>query len=119
MRRRAVRSKRWCFTLNNPTEAEEQLLHLQSLTLPQDWSYLITGKELGASLTPHLQGYLELRSKKTLRGLKRCHPILQRAHLEVAKGNGQSNREYCSKDGTNLNDYIDYYDFDFIKIKTD
>lgn len=92
-----MRSRRWCFTLNNYTPQEEQdvldLINNGALV-----TYGIFGREVGASGTPHLQGYLRMAKLYRL-GAMRLLPGLQRAHLEPAKGNEESNIVYCSKDG--------------------
>lgn len=85
-------AKRWCFTLNNFTEKE-----ICSIvpTIYKKCNIGIIGKEVGESGTPHLQGYIEFKSKT--RPL--THFKLKRIHWEKCKGNRESNIEYCSKDG--------------------
>lgn len=92
---RLQRSKRWCFTLNNPVT--EEIDTLQSLVDRGLVGYVILGNERGESGTPHLQGYLELKKKLSLRQVKDI--IGNRAHLEFARGSFQENYDYCSKDG--------------------
>ena len=89
----SYQGKRWCFTLNRYTAEEEQLI-MNS----QVWSYLIYGKEIAASGTPHLQGYLELPQKMRFNTLKNSLGI-PRIHLEAAQGSAEQNKEYCSKEG--------------------
>ena len=91
---RDVRSKGWCFTLNNWTEEEYKaiLSHCHSESVCQ---YII-GKEVGEQGTPHLQGYL--RGKNVIR-LSTLKKINNRWHLEVAKGAPEDNLKYCSKGG--------------------
>lgn len=83
-------AKNWCFTVNNYTDADETLF--QNL----DTSYLIYGREVGESLTPHLQGFLVLHKTARLSGMKKLHPT---AHWEASKGTAAQNRAYCTKDG--------------------
>lgn len=85
-------SKKWCFTLNNwsKKEYEELLLFFSSK------SSFILGKETGDEGTPHLQGYVEFKTKCRLTGLKKLNT---RAHWEKAKGTREQNYVYCSKDG--------------------
>lgn len=87
-------AKRWCLTLNNYSEKEYQEL-ISSISSE---NYII-GKETGEEGTPHLQGYIEFKEKKRLTALKK---INNRIHWEAAKGNKDSNIEYCSKD----NNYV-------------
>lgn len=90
--------KRWCFTINNYSQAEKDgVLHFLS---SEDIRYGIVGDEVGANGTPHLQGFFSLRSKRLrLTAIKKISGF-ERAHLEPAKGNDESNRKYCSKDGS-------------------
>lgn len=89
------RVRRWTFTLNNPGEEEESLL--QGL-YPGLLTYIIYGHEQGEQGTPHLQGYLETKSKIGLQPLK-SKMGLNRIHLEQSRGSAQSNRDYCTKEG--------------------
>jgi len=96
-------AKRWCFTINNPTNEESFLLSIWGESIgaegeESDCSYLIFGRETGASGTNHLQGYLELRKKKRLPYLK-SFQWLSRAHFEVSRGTSQQASDYCKKDG--------------------
>lgn len=83
-------SKNWCFTLNNYSDEDEQ--RIQGLTS----TYLVYGREIGESLTPHLQGFIVIPTKSRLSALKKLHAT---AHWEIAKGNAAQNRTYCTKDG--------------------
>jgi len=69
--------------------------------------YLIYGKELGANLTPHLQGFVILDKKVRLGGVKKLHP---RAHWEVTKGTSDQAADYCKKDG-------DYYESGVLNVQ--
>jgi len=87
------RSRRFCFTWNNyPLDAEEQL---RGFFNRKHGVYLVFGREVGESGTPHLQGYLHLKDATTFRALKSQLPLV---HLERARGTGAQNREYCTKD---------------------
>jgi len=84
------RSRNFCFTLNNYTEDVYQ--HLLSI----DCKYVVIGKEVGDSGTPHLQGFMSFKDARTLSTLKK---INAHAHWEVCKGLPSQNRTYCIKDG--------------------
>nr|QJI53706.1 MAG: replication-associated protein [Cressdnaviricota sp.] len=88
-------AKRWLFTLNNYSDDEVQSVWS---FLRGSCSYAIVGKERGENLTPHLQGYFILRVQRRLSSLK--DELSSRAHLEIARGSPESNREYCSKEGS-------------------
>ena len=88
------RSTRWCFTINNWKESDwDKLMDLQHSGAVR---YLTVSKEIGASGTKHLQGYLELKKKMRLGGIKTL--VGDRAHLEVARGTAEQNLTYVMKD---------------------
>jgi len=85
-------SRRWCFTLNNPTPAE--LVH----TLWEQWPHLRGGVcqlERGDNGTPHYQGYVQFARPTRLAALK---GLLARAHWESARGDSAANLIYCTKE---------------------
>lgn len=86
-----VRSYRWVFTLNNPTD--EEIDKLSTL----DCTYLLYGKEHQNEGTPHLQGYVVFQSQKRFSTLKRFN---ERIHWEKARGNHAQNIAYCTKEDT-------------------
>jgi len=83
------RFRNWCFTLNNYDEQEyEELWNIKC-------RYLIIGKEIGETGTPHLQGYIEFDNGKTLSVVKRINP---RIHWENRRGTSKQASDYCKKD---------------------
>lgn len=87
------RCRRFCFTWNNyPLDAEEQL---RCFFDRKHAVYLVFGREVGESGTPHLQGYVHLKDAITFRALKSQLPSV---HIERARGDGAQNRAYCTKD---------------------
>ncbi len=89
-------SKYWCFTINNYDE--ESLSRLVSGAAATS-TYIVCGREIGDSGTPHIQGYIELKSRGRLTTVKSRLPELQRAHLEIRRGTAEEADEYCKKDG--------------------
>ena len=87
--------RRACFTVNNYSSEDEE--NLKSIGPKGLVSFIIFGKEVGASGTPHLQGYAETPSARTFRVWKRI--IGDRAYVKTAKGTRAQNTAYCSKDG--------------------
>lgn len=92
-----LQGKYWCFTLNNYTAEEEQSIRELQPDSENPVSYLVFGREVGDSGTPHLQGYLELTKRLSLAGVKRL--LGQRVHLERRGGSQEEADEYCKKDG--------------------
>lgn len=92
---RTPRSRRYCFTINNPTVNDET-------TVAQAFDaggikYLVAGREVGANGTPHLQGFVIFENSTTLENARTR--ISLRAHLESARGTSKQASEYCKKDG--------------------
>jgi Putative viral replication protein len=87
-------SRRYVFTLNNPTEDEEQFIYEWCST---NTRYAIIGREVGSSGTPHLQGFLILERPQRFSFLQRN--LCARLHVEAARGTSQQAAEYCRKEG--------------------
>lgn len=89
---RIVPSKRWCFTFNNYSRIE--LETLETLFKNKNCLYIF-GLEVGTSGTPHLQGYIESKTK--------IRPVetfgFKNIHWEKSKGTKEENILYCSKSG--------------------
>lgn len=84
-------SKKWCFTINNPTELEEEAILLW------DSTYCIYQFEIGENGTRHIQGYVVFNANKRLTGVRQLNA---RAHWEIAMGSTEANVAYCTKDDT-------------------
>lgn len=100
-------STRWCFTLNNYTADDE--IAIQSM----DAAYLVYGREIGESGTPHLQGFATYGGKA--KRLSAVRKLIPRAHWEPAKGTSQQASDYCKKD----NDYFEKGNVPFPGKRTD
>lgn len=86
----SVRSRNWCFTLNNWTDKEFDKIRM----IP--CQYMIVGEEVGKEGTKHLQGFVVYENARTFRELKDL--LGSRAHIEKCKGTAMQNIEYCSKE---------------------
>lgn len=85
-----MRLRNICFTINNWTNDDyKSVLNLS-------YKYLVVGKEVGDSGTPHLQGYIEFPNALTFKSLKKKLPT---AHMENRKGKAAEAADYCKKDG--------------------
>lgn len=87
------RSKGWCFTINNPTDADDEELQV----LRDRTTYGVVGREVGESGTPHYQGFVRFSTATRFAAVKR---LLPRAHLESQRGSVHQAADYCKKDGT-------------------
>lgn len=77
---------RWTFTINN---YEDQT------GIPTDVvEYMIEAHEVGASGTPHIQGFCILKEAKTLNQMKEYCPT---AHFEATRATSYQNYLYCAK----------------------
>ena len=85
------RSRSWVFTLNNYSPEDE--LSLESC---DGFRYVLYGREVGESGTPHLQGFVYCKSAVVLSYVRERIP---RAHWEVSRGTTKQACDYCKKDG--------------------
>lgn len=81
------------YTINNYGDDQEPLQWL-----PVD-SFSIWQAEVGASGTPHLQGYVELNKVARLSYMR---SLESRAHWEIRRGSQQDACNYCSKEETRV-----------------
>ncbi|MDY6497995.1 hypothetical protein [Clostridioides difficile] len=87
-------SKNWCFTLNNYTPEDEEVLAQAPV------QYMLYGHEVApTTLTPHLQGFVVLEKTARVSALKKLHP---RCHWEQCKGSAEQNQAYCKKEGHDI-----------------
>jgi len=91
-----ARVRGYCFTINNWSDDDVGAV----MQLAEEADYLVVGFEVGKKKTPHMQGYVFFRNKRTKRTVS---DVIHRAYLAAAKGTPQQNRAYCIKDG-------DYYE---------
>ena len=89
-----MQGRNWVFTLNNPTAEQKQAI--ADLCNGDTVTYAVVGREVGASGTPHLQGYIRFNTNQRFRAVRNR---IRGAHVERARGTAQQNREYCTKDG--------------------
>jgi len=100
------RAKRWSFTVNNYTLNDElalkRLCGIFDAPDPGESEplvdYLIYGRELASTGTPHLQGYLIWKTDCRLVTCRNRMGLVTAPHLEVSRGSPEQNRVYCSKE---------------------
>lgn len=96
-----LRSRRWCFTLNNYKDhgwTDWQYMLKDRFQLISD--YIVCEEEVGEHGTPHLQGYIKF--KNAIRFTSLQNKFNGFAHLEVAQGTDNDNRNYCTKENGNV-----------------
>lgn len=84
----AVRARAFVFTYNNYPDT--------SLVDGIECKYMIYGKEVASTGTPHLQGYVYFENQKSFKSVLAMFPG---CHVEIAKGSPDANYRYCSKEG--------------------
>lgn len=84
-------AKKWCMTLNNYTE--EDINNIKKEITKHSPVFIIE-KETGENGTPHLQGYIEFKTRIRPLSLKWNNKI----HWEKANGTREQNFTYCSKE---------------------
>lgn len=90
--RRVPLKQYWCFTFNNYGSMDRDIL--EDLFKKKEFKYII-GSEIGASGTPHLQGFVNCMKRIRLPEIVKEKKI----HWEPAKAGEEANVKYCSKDG--------------------
>lgn len=89
----SARGSRFSFTLNNYTD---DVIFALNIWLVEHTTFAVYGKEVGEGGTPHLQGYFE-KERSRIGPLGRLRFEGVGWHIEVARGTGTRNKEYCSK----------------------
>jgi len=85
------RSFGWCFTINNYSEEE------YAKCIDAQCRYIVIGKEVAPSGTPHLQGYIHYSTNVPMSRVKK--DLSTRAHVERRMGTVSEAADYCKKDG--------------------
>ncbi len=86
--------RQWCFTLNNPTETEEN-----SFQQIKNVKYIVYGREVSPTTeTKHLQGFVYFENPRCFNGIKKQWP---RCHWTQGYENRPAlcRERYCKKDG--------------------
>lgn len=95
-------SRYWCFTTNNYTDNDLQLLN--DIGNSDDVRYIVYGKELSSLFTPHLQGFVVFKQALRFNGVLSKLP--KGSHIEQRSKNATNGEaaDYCKKDG----DYVEH-----------
>lgn len=84
----------WCFTCNNYSEDDET--SIARVSEGSRISYVIYGREVGTSGTPHLQGYVQFSKQTSMRTALKVLGI--QAHMSPTRSPARA-LEYCKKEG--------------------
>ena len=88
-------AKRWCFTINNPTDDDK---FWENAEQQEQLEFLAVQYEIGKQGTPHYQGFLILKRKNRLTWVRKN--MNGRAHWEKTRGTDLEAYQYCMKDDT-------------------
>lgn len=86
------RARHYCVTLNNYSEEDYKNF------CGAKCKYIVVGKEVGESGTPHLQTYVEFDEGVSLSSLKK-RLMCKSLHAEQRYGTAEQASDYCKKDG--------------------
>lgn len=104
------RSRSWCFTTNNYSEVDWNVLNLLGCDDDRERlniKFLCFGKEIAPKTgTPHLQGFIYFNNARTFNSVKKLLP--EKSHIEKCKGSPQQNYDYCSKAVKNEDDWREF-----------
>lgn len=90
-----AQSKHWVFTINNPTETDNEALE-RFKTWPK-LAYIVFQREKAS--TEHFQGYVIFAKPIRITGARKLDA---RAHWEIKRGTTQQARDYCTKDDSRV-----------------
>ncbi len=96
---RQLQGKRWCFTLNNPTEDDIKILEGDD---GDHFQRIIFQEEIGKEGTPHLQGAFVFAKRARATGVLNAMLGHKRTHVEMMKGTLAQAGAYAHKDDTRL-----------------
>lgn len=90
------RGRRWVATLNNFTA--DECRRIRNGINAASVKYAIFGKEVSATGTPHLQGFMHFHNLKRFTQIQK----MVGSRDQGAKGTDRQNKEYCGKEGNLL-----------------
>lgn len=93
-----IRSRKWQLTINNPDEhGLSREVILDKISTLKSVIYYCLCNEIGEEGTPHVHVYLQGNNAIRFSTLQLLFD--KKAHLEVANGSAQQNRDYIRKEG--------------------
>lgn len=108
-------ARRWCLTINNPKESDEEMLeYVKAL---EHFKYVIFSREKGHEKeTEHFQMFIIFSVGKRFSTIKNYFPT---AHIEKAQGSNVQAREYCTKSDTHISGPFEFGKFSEERARTD
>lgn len=95
-----TRARKWQVTINHPQEHNINHGTIHSLMQEISWKYYCLCDEVGEQGTPHIHLYFVCENAVRFSTVKK---LFTSAHIEVAHGSSQENRDYIRKEGKYLN----------------
>lgn len=95
------RARRFCFTLNNPSDEHHLELVDLAVSCPTVRYLVYQVERAPTSGTEHIQGYIELRDPLRFKAIVDLLPA--GAHVESARASAKQNVLYCTKADTRAN----------------
>lgn len=89
-------ARHWCYTWNNYSDTDVTRVETLTTIEPGKVVYSLAGKEVGASGTPHLQGFISFKKQTSIVQAKKILGF--EAHLEICRSISHSIK-YCKKAG--------------------
>lgn len=82
----------WVFTINNYTPTHVKRLRTKF------YNYIVFGYEMSKTMTPHLQGYIQLTHEHTMLEVKKLFKT-RKVWLQPRRGTALEASNYCKKTG--------------------
>ena len=99
-----LKTRNYCFTINNYTKKDLKKFITLAESLEKH-RYICFGLEIAPTTgTKHIQGYIQLNIAQRLTFLHKYFNFTKRGdllkfHIDMANGTPEQNRDYCKKDG--------------------
>lgn len=90
------RCRKWQITINNPLAHGYTHEKIKEIVFSNAFEYVCFCDEVGKESTPHTHIYIYFSNAVTFDVIKKRFP---EAHIEIARGSSQQNRDYIRKEG--------------------
>lgn len=100
---RDTKSRDYCFTVNNYTDADIERL----VNLVPECQYIVWGKEVASTGTPHLQGYVYFQNQRYFNALKKKLPEGCHYEARLKKSTPAQASCYCKKGEQSKDEWLE------------